>query len=66
MLARFLMSDGQGSAFPKVAMLASNLAVITTVPGASVTRESDGKLLCQTPCVHEPPTGIEIPLQPSS
>jgi hypothetical protein len=35
MLARFLMSDGQGSAFPKVAMLASNLAVITTVPGAN-------------------------------
>jgi hypothetical protein len=35
MLARFLMSDGQGAAFPKVAMLAANLAVISTAPRAN-------------------------------
>jgi serine/threonine-protein kinase len=33
--------------------------ITTTPPGASVTRDSDGKVLCQTPCVHEqtPSTG---------
>ena len=34
MLARFLMSD-QGPAFPKVPMLAANLAEVSTVPGAN-------------------------------
>jgi hypothetical protein len=35
MLARFLMSDGQPAAFPKVAMLAANLAIVSTVPKAN-------------------------------
>ena len=35
MLARFLWSDGQSSEFSKVAMLAANLAVVTTTPQAN-------------------------------
>lgn len=35
MLARFLMSDGQPAAFPKVTMLAANLAVVSTTPKAN-------------------------------
>lgn len=35
MLARFLMSDGQPAAFPKVAMLAANLTVVSTAPKAN-------------------------------